>query len=68
MRQTFSLFLFLCFCTFSLFAQQSFPGAIKVRYEEKETFPRYIQFDQSQQLSVEKSLTWMRENFRLDES
>ncbi len=76
MRQTIKLFLFLCLCTGSILAQNSvdhndekaFPGATKVRFEEKESFPKYIQFDPSQSLNVEQSLAWMRENFRLSQS
>jgi Zn-dependent metalloprotease len=60
-----TLLLFLCFCTISLFAQNSFSGTTKVRIEKDDSFPRYIQFEQSQQLSVEECLAWMRENFKL---
>ncbi len=68
MHQKIYLLLILCFCTISLIAQNSFPGASKVRVEEKEVFPRYVQFEESLQLSVAQSLGWMRENFRLSES
>lgn len=65
MRQKFYLLLFfLCFISFSLLAQTAFPGVAKVRTEEKDLFPKYIQFEQSRQLSVEQSLAWLKENFQ----
>ena len=76
MRQTITLFLFIFCCTGFIFAQNSInrdeisaiEGVAKFRLNEKEAFPRYVQFDPSQQLSVEQGLAWMSEHFRLNGS
>lgn len=68
MFRKFTALLFLCIISGLLYAQQAYPGASQLRHDDKEPFPKYIRFDDSQQLSLNEAMDWLRSNFRLDEN